>query len=56
MLCRSWRSGREVAALYEQFVEAGEGVFSRSAGGDRVVETAGYWMEVGPSVVCSGLR
>jgi len=44
--CSSWRSGKEVAALYKRFLESGDGVFSRSTGGARVVETAGYWLQV----------
>jgi hypothetical protein len=44
-LLRSWRSGREIQALYKRFLEGGEDIFSRSAGGGRVVETAGYWLQ-----------
>lgn len=44
---RAWRSGKEFAARYSRLMEKGEGVFSRSSGGQRVVETGRYWLQVG---------
>ncbi|KAK4686161.1 hypothetical protein P7C73_g3973, partial [Tremellales sp. Uapishka_1] len=41
----SWRSGRQNAAMYKKLIDEGNGVFARSAGGGRVVETAGYWLQ-----------
>jgi hypothetical protein len=42
----AWRSGKEFKARYGRLLDKGEGVFSRSAGGARVVETGQYWMQV----------
>ncbi|KAL7420830.1 hypothetical protein Q5752_004783 [Cryptotrichosporon argae] len=38
----AWRSGREAAAIYHKLSAP---PFVRSAGGDRVVESAQYWLE-----------
>jgi hypothetical protein len=43
----AWRSGRDFAALYRKLVKSSPGLFSRSAGGGRVVESAQYWLQVG---------
>ncbi|WWC58080.1 uncharacterized protein I303_100615 [Kwoniella dejecticola CBS 10117] len=43
---QSWLSGRALKQQYGQFLRhAAEGIFTRSSGGGRVVETAGYWLE-----------
>lgn len=44
---RAWRSGKRYAALYKHLLDEGEGLFTRSAGGGRVVETGSYWLQVG---------
>ncbi|GFZ50736.1 hypothetical protein JCM24511_08494 [Saitozyma sp. JCM 24511] len=41
----AWRSGRDFAALYRKLVRSSPGLFSRSAGGGRVVESAQYWLQ-----------
>jgi hypothetical protein len=45
----AWRSGVEYKARYGKLLREGEGIFTRSAGGDRVVETGQYWLEVSTS-------
>ncbi|WRT63672.1 uncharacterized protein IL334_000595 [Kwoniella shivajii] len=42
---QSWMSGRQLKQMYSQFIGKAEGVFTRSSGGGRVVETSGYWLE-----------
>ncbi|WWD05867.1 hypothetical protein V865_003951 [Kwoniella europaea PYCC6329] len=42
---QSWISGRQVKQMYGSFLRNAEGVFTRSSGGERVVETSGYWLE-----------
>ncbi|KAK1926180.1 histidine phosphatase superfamily [Papiliotrema laurentii] len=41
----AWRSGRELKAVYHPLIQSGEGLFVRSSGSHRVVESAGYWLE-----------
>ncbi|ORY34332.1 histidine phosphatase superfamily [Naematelia encephala] len=41
----AWRSGRELAGVYKHLLKTGDGLFTRSAGGSRVVETSGYWLQ-----------
>jgi hypothetical protein len=43
---RAWRSGLGTKARYGKLLRQGDGVFTRSAGGGRVVETGKYWLEV----------
>ncbi|WVQ76289.1 hypothetical protein IAR50_005954 [Cryptococcus sp. DSM 104548] len=41
----AWDSGYHIASFYRKFLEQAEGVFTRSSGGARVVESSGYWLE-----------
>ncbi|ODN97157.1 hypothetical protein I350_08137 [Cryptococcus amylolentus CBS 6273] len=41
----AWDSGYHISGAYRKFLEQAEGVFTRSAGGERIVETSGYWLE-----------
>nr|XP_031863612.1 uncharacterized protein CI109_000864 [Kwoniella shandongensis]KAA5530684.1 hypothetical protein CI109_000864 [Kwoniella shandongensis] len=41
----AWKSGVDIAKTYKTFLSHAEGVFTRSSGGGRIVETAGYWLE-----------
>lgn len=43
---RAWKSGLNYRVRYGKLLSSGPGVFTRSAGGDRVVETGQYWLEV----------
>jgi hypothetical protein len=45
----AWRSGVGYKARYGKLLREGDGIFTRSAGGDRVVETGQYWLEVSAS-------
>ncbi|WWC85773.1 uncharacterized protein L201_000639 [Kwoniella dendrophila CBS 6074] len=42
---QSWLSGRQIKSIYKRFLSKSEGIFTRSSGGGRVVETSGYWLE-----------
>ncbi|ORX34649.1 histidine phosphatase superfamily [Kockovaella imperatae] len=42
---QAWSAGREIAALYAQFLDTNLDPFTRASGSGRVVETAGYWLE-----------
>ena len=42
---RAWKSGRDASALYNR-LKGQHGVFYRSGGGERVVETGQYWRQV----------
>jgi len=46
LIVRAWRSGVGIKARYSKLLREGDGVFTRSAGGGRVVETGKYWLEV----------
>lgn len=35
-----------MVSLYRTLIKTGEGLFIRASGSDRVVESAGYWMDV----------
>ena len=48
LMYRAWRSGIGAKARYTKLIREGDGVFTRSAGGERVVETGKYWLEVSP--------
>ncbi|WVQ80361.1 hypothetical protein IAT38_002466 [Cryptococcus sp. DSM 104549] len=41
----AWISGEQVATTYKSFLDKAEGVYTRSSGGGRVVESSGYWLE-----------
>lgn len=41
----AWISGLDYKLRYDKLLSGGEGVFTRSAGGERVVETGQYWLE-----------
>nr|ODN92600.1 hypothetical protein L203_00879 [Cryptococcus depauperatus CBS 7841] len=41
----AWNSGRQIAAQYKGFLRKAKDVFSRSSGGERVIETSRYWLE-----------
>lgn len=46
LIFRAWKSGRDAASIYHSLKENGDGVFHRSGGGERVVETGQYWRQV----------
>jgi len=46
LIDRAWRSGIGAKARYAKLIREGDGLFTRSAGGGRVVETGKYWLEV----------
>jgi hypothetical protein len=54
LIGRAWRSGLGTKARYGKLLREGDGVFTRSAGGGRVVETGKYWLEVSNGVYAFG--
>ncbi|OWZ53870.1 phytase [Cryptococcus neoformans c45] len=41
----AWRSGVHIAIAYKSLLDKTVDVFTRSSGGERVLETSGYWLE-----------